>query len=174
MIHFDKFFSKHNTVQNSKQIVFGAYVTLLSSELKSFSPYPSALDFWKIKFEKSSSTNWIFNLQKLISKLIFAGYTGSKNPIRNRLKFLIISPTFTFIWAYTSVRYTRVCIFLGLDSVTACFCHTNCNKYWYIAPWAYFQALPLTIIPNGFFRFCIGFRMHFHAICHVQKLILSD
>ena len=29
-------------------------------------------------FEKSSSTNWIFNLQKSISKLIFAGYTGSK------------------------------------------------------------------------------------------------
>ena len=36
-------------------------------------------------FEKSSSTNWIFNLQKLILKLIFAGYKGSKNPVRNRL-----------------------------------------------------------------------------------------
>jgi hypothetical protein len=30
--------------------------------------------------------NWIFNLQKSILKLIFAGYTGSKNPVRNRLK----------------------------------------------------------------------------------------
>ena len=49
-------------------------------------PYPSVLDFWKSKFEKSSMTNWIFNLQKSISKLIFAGYTGSKNPVRNRLK----------------------------------------------------------------------------------------
>ena len=26
------------------------------------------------------------SLQKSISKLIFAGYTGSKNPVRNRLK----------------------------------------------------------------------------------------
>ena len=24
------------------------------------SPYPSVLDFWEIKFEKSSSKNWIF------------------------------------------------------------------------------------------------------------------
>ena len=36
-------------------------------------------------FEKSSSTNWIFNLQKSILKLIFAGYTGSKNPVWIRL-----------------------------------------------------------------------------------------
>ena len=50
------------------------------------SPYPSVHDFWKIKFEKSSLTNWVFNMQKSISKLIFAGYTGSKNPVRNRLK----------------------------------------------------------------------------------------
>ena len=41
-------------------------------------PYPFVLDFWKIKFEKSSSMNWIFNVQKSIPKLIFAGYTGSK------------------------------------------------------------------------------------------------
>jgi hypothetical protein len=33
------------------------------------------------KFEKSSSMNWIFNLQKSISKLILAGYTVSKNPV---------------------------------------------------------------------------------------------
>ena len=25
-----------------------------------YKPYPSVLDFWKIKLEKSSSTNWIF------------------------------------------------------------------------------------------------------------------
>ena len=54
-------------------------------------PYRSVLDFWKIKFEKSSSTNWIFNLQKLISKLIFAGYTGSRNPVRNRLKIQFVN-----------------------------------------------------------------------------------
>ena len=37
-------------------------------------------------FEKLSLTNWIFCLQKSISKLIFVGYTGSKNLVRNRLK----------------------------------------------------------------------------------------
>ena len=36
---------------------------------------------WKNQVGKKSSTNWIFSLQKSISKLIFAGYTGSKNLI---------------------------------------------------------------------------------------------
>ena len=35
----------------------------------------------KSSLKKSSSRNWIFNLQKSISKLIFAGYTGSINPV---------------------------------------------------------------------------------------------
>ena len=58
-------------------------------------PYPSLLDFWKIKFEKSSATNWIFNLQKSISKLIFAGYTGSKNPVRSRRKIQFVELDFS-------------------------------------------------------------------------------
>ena len=49
------------------------------------------------KSEKSSSTNWIFNLQKSISKLIFAGYTGSKNPVRNRLKIQFVELDFSKI-----------------------------------------------------------------------------
>ena len=32
-------------------------------------------------FEKSSLMKWFFNLLKSISKLIFAGYTGSKSPV---------------------------------------------------------------------------------------------
>ena len=44
-------------------------------------PCWSVLEFWKIKLEKSSSMNWISSLQKSISKLIFEGYTGSKNPV---------------------------------------------------------------------------------------------
>ena len=32
--------------------------------------------------ENSSSTNWIFSLQRSISKLIFAGYKSSKNQVR--------------------------------------------------------------------------------------------
>ena len=59
-------------------------------------PYPSVLDFWKIKFENSSSTNWIFNLQKSISKLIFAGYTGSKNQVRTRQKIKFVSKSIFF------------------------------------------------------------------------------
>ena len=35
----------------------------------------------EIKFNKR-----IFSLQKSLSKSIFAGYTGNKNPVRNRLK----------------------------------------------------------------------------------------
>ena len=42
-------------------------------------------------FEKSSSTNCIFNLQKSTSKLIFAGFTGS----RNRLKIQFVELDFS-------------------------------------------------------------------------------
>ena len=46
-------------------------------------------------FEKSSSTNWFFKLQKSILKLIFAVYTGSKNPVRNRLKIQFVKLDFS-------------------------------------------------------------------------------
>ena len=51
-------------------------------------PCWSALDFWKKKFEKFSLMNLVFNLQKSISKLIFAGNTGSKNPLWNSIQFI--------------------------------------------------------------------------------------
>jgi hypothetical protein len=51
------------------------------------------VDLYSIS-EKSSSTKWIFNLQKSISKLIFAGYTGSKNPVQNRLKIQFVELDF--------------------------------------------------------------------------------
>ena len=57
--------------------------------------YPSVLDFWKIKFEKFSLTNGISNLQKSISKLIFAGYTCSKNQVGNWIKILFVDPAFS-------------------------------------------------------------------------------
>ena len=44
-------------------------------------PCWSVLEVWKFKLEKLSLTNWIYSLQKSISKLIFADYTGSKNPV---------------------------------------------------------------------------------------------
>ena len=59
------------------------------------SPCWSVLKFWKINLEKSSSTNWNFSLQKSISKLIFAGYTGSKNQVQNRLKIHFIELDFS-------------------------------------------------------------------------------
>ena len=59
------------------------------------SPCWSVREFWKSKLENSSSTNWIFSQQKSILKLIFAGYTGSKNPVRNRLKIQFIELDFS-------------------------------------------------------------------------------
>ena len=58
-------------------------------------PCWSVIEFWKIKLEKSISTNWIFSLQTSISKLIFAGYTGSKNQVRNRLKIQFVELDFS-------------------------------------------------------------------------------
>ena len=55
------------------------------------------LDFWKIKLWKSSLTNWIFSLQKFISKFIFAGYRDRKNPVWNRFKIRFIKPDFSEI-----------------------------------------------------------------------------
>ena len=49
-----------------------------------------------LNFEKSSrTTTWIFSLQKSISKLIFAGYTGSKNQVKNRLKTQFVKLDFS-------------------------------------------------------------------------------
>ena len=39
--------------------------------------------------------NWIFSLQKTILKLIFVGYKGSKNPVRNRLKIQFVKLDFS-------------------------------------------------------------------------------
>ena len=47
--------------------------------------------------EKLEKSNWIFSLQKFISKLIFAGYTGSKNSVRNRLKIQFVEIDFSEI-----------------------------------------------------------------------------
>ena len=64
--------------------------------------------------EKSSSTNWIFSLQKSISKLIFAGYIGSKNPVWNRPKIQFFKIDFSKLILQKSstdqhgVKLTRV------------------------------------------------------------------
>ena len=58
------------------------WVTVLLGDQSVHNP---PIDLYLIS-EKSGLTEWIFNLQTSILKLIFAGYTGSKNPVRNRLK----------------------------------------------------------------------------------------
>ena len=60
-----------------------------------FIAYHPTYDFWNIKFERSSSKNCIFNLQKSISKLIFADYIGRKNPVQNKLKIQFIKFDFS-------------------------------------------------------------------------------
>ena len=56
-------------------------------------------------------TNWIFRQQKSISKLIFAGYTGCKNQVWNRLKIQFVELDFSEI----KYRSTGGWAFLGLD-----------------------------------------------------------
>ena len=51
------------------------------------SPYWSALDLWRIEFEKSSWMNLTF---LSTSNLNFAGYTVSKNQVRNRPKIKFV------------------------------------------------------------------------------------
>jgi hypothetical protein len=58
----------------------------------------------KIKLQKSSSTNWIFTLKKSISKWIFAGYTGSKNQVWNRLKIQFVKLDFSKL-ILTEIKY---------------------------------------------------------------------
>ena len=72
-----------------------------------YTPYPFVLDFWKIKFEKSISTNWIFNLQKSILKLIFAGCTSSKNPVWNTVFFQLDFSKIKYRWiGRLNIKYT--------------------------------------------------------------------
>ena len=84
--------SVHSTNHNKVQLCCSLWlVACMESRCSaSLTPYWSVLDFWKIKLEKSSSTDCLFSLQKSISKLIFAGYTGSKNPVQNRLKIQFV------------------------------------------------------------------------------------
>ena len=72
-----------NTEGNSfgiHNLCFGFFSSFLWCAI-TLSPCWSLPEFWKIKLEKSILMNWIFSLQKLILKLIFAGCTGSKNPV---------------------------------------------------------------------------------------------
>ena len=69
----------------------------------------SVLEFGKIKLENSSLTNWIFSLQKSISKLNFVGYIASKNPVWNRLKIQFVELDFSkmiFQKSSLAVSYT--------------------------------------------------------------------
>jgi hypothetical protein len=73
-------------------------------------------------FEKSISRNWIFNLQKSILKLIFAGYTGRKKLAAN------FGPKYCYVLFGPSVVYfiltIRVWLFLNWyetqENLTVC------------------------------------------------------
>ena len=67
-------------------------------------PCWSVLELWQIKLENSISTNWIFCLQKSISKLIFAGCTGSKNQVWNRLKIKFAELDFSKL-IFSKIKY---------------------------------------------------------------------
>ena len=55
--------------------------------------------------------NWILSLQKSILKLIFAGFTDSKNPGQNRIKIQFIELDFSkLIFQISSTDQQRECI----------------------------------------------------------------
>jgi hypothetical protein len=83
-VRFLHFLTTLNNVYSQNTIIWISFeLSMFSFNQQSiwYSPFWYVLEFWKIKLEKSSSTNWIFSLQKSISKSVFAGYTGSKNLI---------------------------------------------------------------------------------------------
>ena len=54
-----------------------------------------------------------FTLQKSILKLIFAGYTGSRNPVQNRLKIQFVELDFSkMIFQISSTDQQRVSMLL--------------------------------------------------------------
>ena len=99
-----------NTEGNSfgiHNLCFGFFSSFLWCAI-TLSPCWSLLEFWKIKLEKSISMNWIFSLQKWISKLIFAGYQ-----IRNRLKIQFVELDFSkLIFQKSSTDQQGVCLLL--------------------------------------------------------------
>ena len=66
------------TEDGSCKCSVGFYGDACSSKSISFSPYPFALDFWKIEFDE---LGFLFSLN-----LNFAGYTGSKNQVQRNKK----------------------------------------------------------------------------------------
>ena len=58
----------------------------------------SIFEFWISDFISNSEKNRVQNQQDFISssKLIFAGYTGSKNQVRTRQKIEFVSNSFFF------------------------------------------------------------------------------
>ena len=71
-------------------------------------PLKICIEFGKIKLENSSSTDWLFSLQKSILKLIFAAYTGSKNPVWNRLKIQFVESNLIFLnWFFRNQVQTN-------------------------------------------------------------------
>ena len=93
----------------------------LSQYVSIYVNFMSIYLWWSVlEFEKSSSTNWIFSLQKSIS--IFAGYTGSKNPVQKRLKIQFIKFDFSkLIFQKSRIDQQGDCIITqeNVDSVWA-------------------------------------------------------
>ena len=83
-------------------------INLLQKYVSGLTPCLSVCTwFWKNQFGKSNSANWIFSLQKSILKSIFEGYTGSKNPVRNRLKIQFVELIFPNWFFQNHVQINR-------------------------------------------------------------------
>ena len=114
------------------------------------SPFWSVLDFWKVKLGKSSSTNWIFSLQKSISKLILVSYTG---PVRNRLKIQFVELDFSKLIIQKSSTYRSTGgLFHGSRAAVPCiFCKKLYPyKSWFLLSADFFNELHFSESPERF------------------------
>ena len=78
--------------------------------------------------------NWIFSQQKSILKLVFAGYAGSKNQVRNRLKKQFVQVDLSrLIFQKLSTDQQRVRVFFPHSIIDGLqFTHPIRSKFKYL------------------------------------------
>ena len=87
------------------------------------------------EFLKSSSKNWIFSLQKSISKLVFAGYTDSKNPVWNWLKIQFVEldfPKLIFQKSSTDQQGVSLNVFVPAPMSMFCIALNSYSSFQYL------------------------------------------
>ena len=100
----------------------------------------SIFEFWISDFISNSEKNRVQNQQDFISssKLIFAGYTGSKNQVRTRQKIEFVSNSIFFrVWNWKKIKWHSIFLKSSAnrqgESLQYSFCQLhNLNSFFYI------------------------------------------